>query len=230
MSNTCRGKLARHLLFLLMAWQSAALQAFSPPSRLEVFYDYLKKTASETVKFNEEITSSWYEKLQNLQVKENLQKSYEQVKNMFDEDENAHQQKHQKAQNRYFLEKLGDFKISDDGRSLNDYARDAITRLRPDLQNSDFFNNPSKTISYFIVLDPRGFVENVKIIKGPMDTQMTIREAYQYYTRTDPKKAEKILNMLESLQKLNTPDSDQNQLQIILESVENTVELLNDSE
>lgn len=215
---------------MILLLQCASVHAFSPPSRLETFYNYLKKTASETVKVNEEITNSWYDRLKNLQVKENVQNSFEKLKNMFEEDQNAHQKRHQKAQTRHFLEKLGDYKISSDGSSLNDYAREAINRIRPDLQNSDYFNNPSKTISYFIMLDPRGFVENVRIIRGPMDTQMTIREAYQYYTRTDPKKAEKILNMLESLQKLGVPDSDQNQLQIILESVEDTVELLNQTE
>jgi len=215
-------------VFLLL--QSASVYAFSPPSRLETFYNYLKKTASETVKFNEEITNSWYDRLKNLQVKENVQNSFDKLKNMFADDENMHQKRHQKAQSRHFLEKMGDYKISSDGSSLNDYAREAINRIRPDLQNSDYFNNPAKTISYFIMLDPRGFVENVRIIRGPMDTQMTIREAYQYYTRTDPQKAEKILKMLESLQKLGIPDSDQNQLQIILESVEDTVELLNHSQ
>lgn len=202
------------------------LLAITPPSRVEVFFDYLKKTASETLQFNQETTDAWYDKLNNLQIKQNLQDSLDQVREMINNRESSEPDR-QKAQNRNFLEQLGHMKISRDGQTLNEYARQAVDRLCPDLRGTDYFNNPGKTLSYFLMLDPCGFVENVKIIKGPLDTPMTIKEAYQYYTRTEPAKAEKILKMLESLQRLNSPDTDQDQLKIIMESVEQTIELLN---
>lgn len=207
---------------------SSNLYADLPQSRVEVFFDYLKKTASETLQFNQETTDAWYEKLNNLQIRQNLQDSLDQVRQMINNCDSSESDR-QKAQNRNFLEQLGHMKISKDGQTLNEYAREAVDKLCPDLRGTDYFNNPGKTLSYFLMLDPIGFVENVKIIKGPLDTPMTIKEAYQYYTRTDPAKAEKILRMLESLQKLNSPDTEQDQLKIIMESVEQTIELLNHS-
>ena len=58
---------------------------------------------------------------------------------------------------------------------------------------------------------------------------MTLKEAYQYYTRTDPERAQKILNMLDRLQRLYGPghNPDEKQLDVIIESIQQTVDLLN---
>lgn len=196
------------------------------PSRTEVFFEYLKKTASETLTFDKETTDAWLNKLKNLQIKENLQLSFDRFREMLNDPETQKNDQRIK-QNRQFLEQLGRQAISNDGLTLNDYAREVIDRFCPNLRNTGYYHDPAKALSYILMLDPSGFVENIKIIKGPLETPMTLKEAYQYYTRTDPKKADTILKMLESLQKLNNPDTNKEQLKIIIRSVEQTIELLN---
>jgi len=56
---------------------------------------------------------------------------------------------------------------------------------------------------------------------------MTLREAYEYYYRCDPEKAARILILLETLQKIGAPNTDESQLEIILKAVKTNLELIN---
>ncbi len=214
---------------IALAATTASAAAFTPPSRVETFFNYLKQTASETLRFNENIKDRWYNRFNNLQIQKNVQNSLQKIKEIYDDQmlQQNHRNLHEKAGKRSLLEKLGETRISSEGKTLNDHAREIINKLRPDLRETDYYNNPARTISYFILLDPRGFIENVKIIRGPLDMPMTLKEAYEFYSRTDPEKAKKILNMLESLQKLYMPDSESQPLDVIIESIGQTIELLN---
>ncbi|EKD81857.1 MAG: hypothetical protein ACD_39C01604G0003 [uncultured bacterium] len=197
-------------------------------SRLENYYYYLKQTASEAMQFDSDTARNWYESLPDLQIKENLELSLEKLQEMLSKPPETAVDKNSRS-NRMLIEQLGRTRISRDGKTLNEYAQDAIDRIRPDLRDTDYFSDPAKTLSYFVLFDPKGFIENVRLIRGPLDSPMTLKEAYQYYTRTDPARAQKILNMLDRLQKLYGPnhDPDEKQLDVIVESIQQTIDLLN---
>lgn len=129
---------------------------------------------------------------------------------------------------RHFLKALGERKFGDDGLTLNEKVQQVITSIRPDLRDTDFAADPAGGIYYFLALDPGGFAKNVKIIRGPMGMPMTLSEAYQYYYQTDPEKAARILILLETLQKIGAPTTDENQLEIILKAVKTNIDLIND--
>ncbi|NCB38408.1 MAG: hypothetical protein EOM80_06515 [Erysipelotrichia bacterium] len=204
------------------------LEAFQGMTELETFVEYLKKTASETVQFNQNTANSWKEKLNRFQLKENAQNAIDKIEEIFSNcEETQNEPDNQTKQKRKFLESLGNTRVDETGQTLNDYARKVIKRTCPQLLETEYYQNPAKALSYFLVVDARGFAENVRIIRGPMGVQMTIKEAYQYYTRTDPEKADRILNMLELLYQLNNPDSGKKQNEIILEAIKETIELLN---
>jgi len=175
--------------------------AIGADARLEQYYYYLKQTASEAMQLDRDTAKSWYESLPDLKIKENLQQSLDKIKEMLSQPPETSEDNNTRS-NRRLIEELGRTRISKDGKTLNEYAQDAIEHIRPDLRGTDYFNDPARTLSYFILFDPKGFIENVKLIRGPLNAPMTLKEAYQYYNRTDPAKAQKMLNMLDSLQKL----------------------------
>ncbi|MBU1109594.1 MAG: hypothetical protein KKB51_23125 [Candidatus Riflebacteria bacterium] len=198
-------------------------------SSLQHYYYYLKQTASEALQFDRDAAKNWYESLPDLKIKENLQQSLDKLKEMLSQPPETYEDENARA-NRRLIEQLGRTKISRDGKTLNEYAQDAINHVRPDLRDTDYFNDPARTLSYFILFDPKGFIENVKLIRGPLNAPMTLKEAYQYYTRTDPARAQKILNMLESLQKLYQSEPGTDHRELIIESIQQTVDLLNEPE
>ena len=56
---------------------------------------------------------------------------------------------------------------------------------------------------------------------------MTLREAYEYYTQTDPEKAGKMLVMLEKLQNLTEVDLEKGEkLKHVLDALKTNLELL----
>ena len=200
--------------------------AIGADSSMEHYYYYLKQTASEAMQFDRDAARNWYESLPDLKIKENLQLSIDKLQEMLSQPPEKQVDKNARS-NRMLIEQLGRTRISRDGKTLNEYAQDAINHVRPDLRDTDFFNDPARTLSYFILFDPKGFVENVKLIRGPLNAPMTLKEAYQYYNRTDPERAQKILNMLESLQMLYQSDPSTDQRELIIKSIQQTIDLLN---
>lgn len=143
---------------------------------------------------------------------------------------NENRQEQNKQALRHFLNELGRRSFGEGGKTLNEQASEFIGKIRPDLKNTDFGANPAGTIYYFLALDPRGFAENVKLIRGPLGAPMTLKEAYEYYTRTNPEKAAKILILLETLQKIGSPTNDENQIEIILKAIKTNIDLINEPE
>lgn len=127
----------------------------------------------------------------------------------------------------HFLKILGEKGFGQANKTLNEHARELILEVRPDLQGTDLAENPAGTIYYYLALDPLGFVENVRIIRGPMGAPMTLKEAYEFYTATDPEKAARILILLETIQKLSIPTSNESELQIILKAIKTNLDLIN---
>lgn len=214
------------LIVMLIAANTVTAQ-----SRLGNYYDYLKQTASEAMQFDRDAAKNWYESLPDLKIKENLDTSLEKLKKILSQPPETTTNKNQRS-NRIAIESLGRTKIGRDGKTLDEYAQDAINHVRPDLRDTDYFNDPTRTLSYFILFDPKGFVENVRLIRGPLDAPMTLKEAYQYYNRTDPARAQKILNMLDRLQRLYGPNHnpEEKQLDVIVELIQQTIDLLNTSD
>jgi len=214
------------ILALLLPTGAAANTA-----RLENYYYYLKQTASEALQFDREAAQKWYESLPDLNLQENFANSVEKLKELLSQPPETAVDKNQRS-NRMLIERLGRTRIGENGKTLNEYAQDAIERVRPDLRDTDYFSDPARTLTYFVLFDPKGFIENVRLIRGPLDSPMTLKEAYQYYRRTDPEKAQKILNMLDRLQRLYGPNHnpDEKQLDIIIEAIQQTVDLLNTPE
>lgn len=128
---------------------------------------------------------------------------------------------------KFFLENLGKQQFGEDGKTFNEKASELILRIRPDLKDTDLAADPVRSVYFFLALDPGGFIDNVKIIRGPMNAPMTLREAYQFYYRTSPEKAAKILILLETLQKIGAPTTDEDQLEVILKAIKTNIELLN---
>ncbi|OGK09060.1 MAG: hypothetical protein A2W80_08755 [Candidatus Riflebacteria bacterium GWC2_50_8] len=221
-------KIHKQALASILFALTLPISAAGAGSRLENYYYYLKQTASEAMQFDSEAARNWYESLPDLKIKENVESSVEKLKELLSQPPETAVDKNDRS-NRMLIERLGRTRISRDGKTLNEYAQDAIERVRPDLRNTDYFSDPARTLTYFVVFDPKGFVENVRLIRGPLDSPMTLKEAYQYYTRTDPERAQKILNMLDRLQRLYGPghNPDEKQLDVIIESIQQTVDLLN---
>lgn len=192
----------------------------------------LRVFASDTIQINRHLKETG-EKIKQTDFQGIFRRGYEKF-NEFLEEHKPRQQKSKQWENnrralKHFLKELGEKKFGEEGKTLNQHAGDFIVKMRPDLQDTDFSGNPAGTIYYYLALDPRGFVENVRIIRGPLGAPMTIRQAYEYYTQTDPEKAAKILILLETLQKLGAPTTDEDQLDIILKAVKTNLELINDS-
>ncbi|MEW6708461.1 MAG: hypothetical protein AB1403_01445 [Candidatus Riflebacteria bacterium] len=127
------------------------------------------------------------------------------------------------------LEMLSSQKFGNDGQTLSEKAGELITRIKPDLKDTDYAANPGKAAYYLLALDPKGFIENVKMIRGPLGTPMTLKEAYEYYYRVSPEKAARILILLETLKKIGVPGENDDQLEIILKAIKTNLELINES-
>ncbi|MFZ5949712.1 MAG: hypothetical protein ACOYXC_03340 [Candidatus Rifleibacteriota bacterium] len=128
-----------------------------------------------------------------------------------------------------FLDMLSSQKFGNDGQTLSEKAGELITRIRPDLKDTDYAANPGKAVYYLLALDPKGFIENVKMIRGPLGSPMTLKEAYEYYYRVSPEKAARILILLETLKKIGVPGENDDQLEIILKAIKTNLELINES-
>jgi len=132
----------------------------------------------------------------------------------------------EKAQQRQNLENLGRLKIGKDGRELNEIAREGVRTYLPALEESDFGQDPARTLSYFLILDGKGFIENVRCIRGPNGEYLTLLEAYQRYSGTDPQKAKDLLEITDDLRKLSDPQSEDDRTAIGLDVAARLLRLL----
>ena len=187
----------------------------------------IKSLASQTFQVKDKWHKS-YEELQQFEIKKQMDSAVEKLQKIF-KNQKSSDPSQKKEANRQFLESLGEMSIGSGSATLNNYARRFIKNYCPSLIGTDYFNDPAKAISYYLVLDGKGFIEKVKLIRGPFGTPMTLKEAYEYYTGTDPEKAEKILIMMEQLQKLGSKDTDQNKVKHILKAIKTNLELINKS-
>jgi len=130
------------------------------------------------------------------------------------------------AQKRRAIEELGKWKVGSDGRELNDLARERFRKYLPALEGTDYVEDPAKAISYFLILDGKGFIENVKCIRGPLGQPMTLMEAYEYYSRTDPKKAKDMLEIMDNIRKLSSPEAEEESIPLILDSLARSLRIL----
>lgn len=131
-----------------------------------------------------------------------------------------------RAQQRRNLESLGRIKVGADGRELNEYARDAVKTYLPALEESDFGQDPARTLSYFLILDGKGFIENVRCVRGPHGEYLTLLEAYQRYSGTDPQKARDTLELIDDLRKLSDPQNEDDRTAIGLDVAARLLRLL----
>lgn len=124
------------------------------------------------------------------------------------------------------LESLGQTPVGSDGRSVNDLAREAVNRYLPALEGTDFAADPARTLSYYLVLDGKGFIENVRFLKGPLGQPMTLLEAAEYYRGIDPRKSAEILRLLDDIRQLSSPDVGQDKIPALLDAVSRGLQIL----
>ena len=101
------------------------------------------------------------------------------------------------------LESLGKIRLGTEQKELGEYARDAVRKYLPALEGTDFATDPARTISYFLIIDGKGFLKNVRCVRGPNGEMLTLMEEFQVYTRTDKQKAEDILEVMDEIRKLS---------------------------
>lgn len=195
--------------------------------------DRLRFLASDTEDLQKQVEEAG-RRLRQTNLNEYFKQGYEKFNEMLKNVEPGDRQTRPLEKNRralkHFLEALGQKKFGDDGKTLNEKTSELILKLRPDLLDTEFTADPAHCIYYFLALDPGGFVKNVKLIRGPMGVPMTLGEAYEYYYQTDPEKAAKILILLETLQKVGAPTTDEGQLEIILKAIKTNLDLINENE
>lgn len=221
------------VIFLLCALLiNGTAEAISDASSLKTrfyncVYDSYQYIASHTPQLNEQFKTS-YENLKKYSPSEDIKKKFEEIMNDLQREELDSEQ--QRRNIKKLFEMIGETPLDAEKNTLNDYAFEFIKKHRPELIGTDYSHNPMQTLSYFIMLDPTGFIEKVKIIRGPMNTPMSLKEAFEFYRNLDPAKSAKILKMIESLTTLYAPDSPHDPLDIVIESLNDTIELLDNEE
>lgn len=130
---------------------------------------------------------------------------------------------------RNILYQIGERPFGQEGKSVNEHARDFIINNCPQLIGTDYFSDPLTTLSYFIFLDPEGFVNEVRIIRGPLNTSLTLMEAMEYYQNIDPQQAKRYRRMINNLLRLRHQNMEEEEiLEILIESLHETKELMQD--
>ncbi|MBI3037729.1 hypothetical protein HYY75_01575, partial [bacterium] len=130
------------------------------------------------------------------------------------------------SQKRRFIEDLGRLRPFQKNRDLNEFAKEAIQKYFPALNGTDYSENPAKSLSYFLTLDGIGFIKNVKCIRGPFGEPMTLLEAYEQFSRTEPQKAEEMLEIINDMRKLANPENEKERLPALLDGISRTLRLL----
>jgi|GEM_PF-2324781 len=125
-----------------------------------------------------------------------------------------------REQRRQMLELLGRMKLVNDGRTLNEIAKDTLKKYAPALEGTDYIEDPARAISYFLILDAKGFLEKVKCVKTKDGRVVTPIEAYQEYTHTDPARAKDMLEIIEDIRQLSSPlETDENRIPAALDAL-----------
>jgi hypothetical protein len=211
-------------MVLVLAQQAMAINIF------DAALDEIRSLASDSQSLKDQFESA-AERLRQTNLNDYLQQGYEKFNELMKSVETTERPltplEKDRRSLKFFLEALGEKRFGEDGKTLNEKATELLIRLKPDLCGTDFTADPAKCTYYFLAIDPGGFIENVKLVRGPMGAPMTLREAYEYYYRSDPQKAARILILLETLQKIGAPNTDESQLEIILKAVKTNLELIN---
>jgi len=173
-------------------------------------YDTYKEALKrlDDPQMTDEIIEKLFEMKRQLQDSQKLDSSYEM------------------EQKRVFFEELGKYPVGNDGKVLNELVREKLEKYLPALEGTDYIQDPAKAVSYFLVLDGKGFIENVRCIRGPLGQPMTILEAYQCYSRTDPKKARDLLEIMDNVRKLSDPNFKEEGIPLLLDSLARTLRVL----
>lgn len=130
------------------------------------------------------------------------------------------------AARREGLRRLGETRLRPDGPSVNDLARQAVGRYLPALEGTDFAADPVRVLSYYLVLDGKGFLRDVRFLRGPLGQPMTLPEAIEYHRRLDPGKAAEMLELLDDLQQMTSPDCPPDKVPLLLDGAGRTLKLL----
>lgn len=132
-----------------------------------------------------------------------------------------------REQHRQMLELLGRMKIVNDGRTLNEIAKDTLKKYAPALEGTDYIQDPARAISYFLILDAKGFIEKVRCVKMKDGRVLTLIEAYQEYTHTDPAKAKDMLEIIEDIRQISSPlETDENRIPAALDALSRILRLI----
>lgn len=130
------------------------------------------------------------------------------------------------AARREGLRRLGRLPVGADGRTVDDVAREAVRRLLPALEGTDLADDPVRVLSYYLVLDAKGFLKEVRFLRGPLGEPMTVLEAIEYHRRLDSGQARELLELAEDLQRLSRPDCPAQQVPLLLDAVGRTLKVL----
>ncbi|RCK81005.1 MAG: hypothetical protein OZSIB_2382 [Candidatus Ozemobacter sibiricus] len=130
------------------------------------------------------------------------------------------------AARREGLRQLGRRPVGADGRTVDDVAREAVRRLLPALEGTDLADDPVRVLSYYLVLDAKGFLKEVRFLRGPLGEPMTVLEAIEYHRRLNPGQARELLELAEDLQRLSRPDCPAQQVPLLLDAVGRTLKVL----
>ncbi len=132
-----------------------------------------------------------------------------------------------RERNRQMLELLGRMRLVNDGRTINEIARDTLKSYAPVLEGTDYIEDPARAISYFLVLDPKGFLEKVRCVRLKDGRVVTPIEAYQEYSGTDPAKAKEMLEIIEDIRQISSPlETDENRIPAALDALARLLRLM----
>ena len=130
------------------------------------------------------------------------------------------------ARTRQWLEEQFNQWKGADGKNLSEMARETISTYFPALQGTDYADDPIKALSYLLIIDGKGFIKEVKCVRGPMGQPMTLLEAYEFYSRSDPQKAEDLLEIMDNIRKLSDPSCEQETVPLLLDSLGRSLRML----
>ncbi|MBF0408728.1 MAG: hypothetical protein HQM10_15380 [Candidatus Riflebacteria bacterium] len=127
---------------------------------------------------------------------------------------------------RHIIREIGKTNIGSGTETLNDCARNTIKTWLPALEGSDYCNDPAMAISYFLLLDGKGFLEKVKFIRTQEGDCLTLLEAYQKYSGTDPETAKELLEIIEDIQQLSSPEISEEKMIFLLDAIGRSLKIL----
>ncbi len=132
-----------------------------------------------------------------------------------------------REQRRQMLELLGRTPLGSGGRTLNEIAKDTIKNYMPALEDTDYADDPARAISYFLILDGKGFLEHVRCVKMKDGRVLTPIGAYQEYTHTDPARAKDMLEVIEDIRRLSDPlNTNEDRLPAALDALARSLRLM----